>query len=158
MAVLLPTRLDKTLNNSCPLLVFSFLLLWGRGTMNVTQNHTCVESSLKIDLIIDYKSYIHVHIRILSLKAPYENPGIKQELQRQKRTPLSDVLPTPIILFLLNWLNRASYMLGSVSPLSHTCRTALLHLHGRGPVRFIVNDQSSYKNHPCPRVDCFWQA
>jgi hypothetical protein len=51
----------------------------------VTPNHTCVENSFKRDLIIDYKPHIHVDVRIciLSLKAHYENPGIKQELQRQ---------------------------------------------------------------------------
>lgn len=52
-----------------------FLLVWGRGTMEMTQNHTCIESRLKIDNVVD----LNIN---LSLKAHYENPRIKWELQR----------------------------------------------------------------------------
>lgn len=38
--------------------------------MEMTQNHTCIESRLKIDNVVDLN-------RNLSLKAHYENPRIK---------------------------------------------------------------------------------
>lgn len=71
----------------------------------MTQNHTGVESSLKLDLIIDYKSHIHVHVRIhiLFLKAHYENRNKARTTKVIEKDPFLCCSPNPLN-FLLYWI------------------------------------------------------
>lgn len=73
--------------------------------MDVTQNHTGVESNLKLELIIDYQSHIHVHvcIHILLLKVHYENRNKTRTTKVIEKDPLLCYSPNPLN-FLLYWI------------------------------------------------------